>query len=120
MSEREAGPLDSPKQLSRLMLFVGVLGLIFAGVHAAAYLSSGAPISLSDALFNAADGALFLAGGVLVARRRAAAILFPLLSVVASLIYSYAVGRGFNVIALLLGGAFLILTFLQWRRGILT
>lgn len=113
----EQDVLKSRTQLSNLMLLGGILGLVFGLIHLTTFLSSGSSIALSDAGINAGIGALSLIGWRLVRQGRSVAILIAITIIFAGLIYSYVVGRGFNLISLALGGLFLAGIIILWKRG---
>ena len=108
---------SSHKQLSLILFLGGALGLVFGGVHLMSFLSSGSGISLSDAAFNASLGVLELLAGWLVTQGKKIAILFIAAAILASLIYTLSVGRGFNFVMLVLGGTFLVWAITLWRQG---
>ena len=95
----------------------GVLGVIFGGIHAFAYFSTGASISLSDAVFNAAFGVVGLVCVYLVFKGKALVLLVQLLADLGALTYAYAVGRGFNTPFLITSGLLLAWLVVLWRRG---
>lgn len=113
----EQDVLKSRTQLSNLMFLGGILGLIFGLLHLSTFLSSGSSIALSDAGINAGLGVLDLLGGWLVRRGRLVVILVASSVILASLIYAYVVGRGFNIVSLVLGGLFLAWIVILWKRG---
>jgi hypothetical protein len=108
---------SSTKQLSLIMFIGGALGLIFGCIHLISYLSSDSSISLSDAGFNAGSGAIEICAGWFFSKGKKIGILFVVTAILASLVYSYQVGRGFNFITLILGSLFLIWIISFWRRG---
>jgi hypothetical protein len=108
---------SSRRQLSLILFFGGALGLIFGVVHLTSFLSSGSGMSLSDAVFNASFGVLELLAGWLVTKGKAIAILSMAAAILASLVYTFLVGRGFNIVTLALGGLFLVWAITLWRRG---
>jgi len=107
----------SRKQLSFIMFFGGLLGLVFGVTHLMSYLSSGSSTSLSDAVFNASFGILEILAGWFITKGKKLAIIFIVVAILASLIYSFLAGRGFNFVILALGGLFLIWVIILWRRG---
>jgi hypothetical protein len=114
MDKNKASPR---KQLSSLMYIYGALGLVFGVLHLFTYFSTGSSISLSDALFNAGDGILGLLAGWLFARGSKLAILVIVITILVSLVYSDLVGRGINLVTLLLGLVLLGWIAVLWRRG---
>lgn len=107
----------SRKRLSNYMFLGGILGLVFGGIHLTSYLSTSSQISLSDAGFNAGLGVLELLGGWLVRKGKMLALGVAIIVVLASLVYSYLMGRGFNFTFLVLGGLFLVWMIVLWQRG---
>jgi hypothetical protein len=108
---------SSTKQLSIIMFIGGALGLIFGSIHLMSYFSSGSSISLLDAGFNAGSGVIQICASWFLSTRKKIAILFVVTAILASLVYSYLVGRGFNYITLLMGCLFLFWILSFWRRG---
>ncbi len=116
MEKSKASPR---KQLSLLLYIYGVLGLVFGAIHLFAYFSTRSSISLSDALFNAGVGILGLLAGWFFTKGNKLAILVVVAYILASLGYSYLVGRGINLIMLVLGFVLLAWIAMLWKRGIL-
>ena len=109
--------LGSRKQLSNLLFLSGILGLAFGGLHLSTFFSSSSSTALSDAGFNAGLGLVELLCGWLVAKGKLLAFPVAAAIILASLIYSYMMGRGSNFVSLIVGGVFLTWLIFLWRRG---
>lgn len=106
------------RQLTTYFLVGGVAGVIFGLIHWAGILTEGITnIRLSDAVFNTLIGVVgFICWRLLLGRKRLVVFVWGA-AVVSALVYSYAVGRGLNVViavaGILIGAASVAL----WRRG---
>lgn len=114
MEKKKASPR---KQLSSLMYIYGALGLIFGALHLFSYFSTRSIVSLWDASFNAGDGILGLLAGWLFDQGSKLAVLVIVITILTSLFYSYLVGRGLNLMTLLLGIVLLGWVAVLWKRG---
>ena len=104
-------------QLLMLLYLMGGLGLLFGGLHLSSYLTAPTATAAADAAFNAGFGLLHLGAGWLVGRGKRLALAPVAVGMAASLIYSYAMGRGFSFIPLAVGAMLLVLIGRHARLG---
>jgi hypothetical protein len=106
------------KQLTTLFLVGGIAGVIFGAIHLVSIITEGfTAIRLGDALINTLFGVIGLVCWRLLTVRNRIVIAVWGASIVVALIYAFAVGRGFNFVAVVLevmvAGALVVLS----RRG---
>ena len=120
MSASQTGAEQSEllRLLTRYSLVGGVAGLVFGLIHWVGIATVGFTTTrLADALINTLLGVMALScWRLLVGRRRHVVAVWAGLVVVA-LIYPFAMGRGLNLVAAVLGAAVLALFLALWRRG---
>lgn len=99
-------------------LMLGLIGLGLSALHWVGIVRDGVnPTRLADALFNSGFAFLELICYLLLKQRRQIVIGVVGLGVVGSIAYSFAMGRGFNLIISLLGMIMLFALFSLCRHG---
>ncbi|MCL4261668.1 MAG: hypothetical protein KJ069_00565 [Anaerolineae bacterium] len=100
----------SKTSLYRLFLFGGLLSIVFGFIHISSGLTSDfTSIIIGDAIINILSGLLFLVAAWLLSQGKQATIIVVVLSILASIIYAFVVGRGVNFVAIIVGA------FLLWQ-----
>lgn len=98
----------SKSSLYRIFIFIGLLGIIFGFIHLASGLTSEfTSIIIGDTIINTLSGLLFLVSAWLLSKGKQAVIFIVIVSMIASILYAFAVGRGVNFVAIITGGFFL-------------
>ena len=93
------------KSLESYFKISGVVLLFFGLIHIWSIISEGfSPILLGDATINTLFGILLLFCARLLSKRMQLVIWIFAPTIIISVIYSFAVGRGFNYIYAILGG----------------
>ncbi|MER2599326.1 MAG: MotA/TolQ/ExbB proton channel family protein [Caldilineales bacterium] len=97
---------------------IGILGVVAGLIHLFRAMSSGfSNTSLADVLFNTAFGVLILICSRILAKGKLLAIWFFGACILMSLIYSYAMGRGFNFVIAAVGAYFLWQLYSLKKQG---
>lgn len=105
------------KSLETYLKVGGFAGILFGLIHVWSIISQGfTPIRLGDAIVNAVFGILFLVSARLLSNRRLNAMWVFGATILVSLVYSFAVRRGFNYIYAFFGAA-VLLTFNNLRNN---
>jgi len=85
----------------------GIAGMVFGLIHAGSMVAQGATsLRLGDALFNMLLGVTLLGCSWLVSKGKGIVIGVFVLLILSAIVYSFAVGRGFNFVAIILGAGF--------------
>lgn len=106
------------KTVSLFFLFGGILGVLIGLIHLADLAVSGfSAIGLGDFLQNVGIGVANLGCYSLLRKRSARAIWLFGLTILAIQVYSYAVGRGLNLMMLIVGAVFLWMLFNLQRQN---
>ncbi|MEZ4862834.1 MAG: hypothetical protein R3C14_16070 [Caldilineaceae bacterium] len=108
------------KQRYRLigwLFYGGIGGIAFGGIHLWSFYTLGDRIAFYDAMFNILLGVSYFASFRLVEKGKFLAVQVCAVSLVAALLYGWIMGRGFNVIMLVIGGVLLWQVIQLWRRG---
>jgi hypothetical protein len=114
-------PAEKPNRaiimLVQFFTALGVLSIAFGALHLFSMAQGFTLIRMSDALINTLFGLLAFACADLL-RRESMRVLFVAAGyVVLSLAYSFAVGRGFNAVGLVLGCLMIGALLTLWQRG---
>lgn len=117
---KETRPLDPRKMLGIMLLLVGSGGVIAGATHLMGVFTLPAdPFRLGDAIENLVFGLFNLAAWRLALKGRMLSLWLFLTSIVISLVYSFAVGRGLNVILAIIGVYIAILALQMRKQGLL-
>jgi len=109
---------DLFKSLMRFYRLGAVLGVAFGAIHLFSILTEGfTAVRLGDALFNSLSGVWFFVCSSVLARGKRLVVPLHAAAVIASVVYAYAIGRGFNIIFALATAAILVGLIQLWRRG---
>lgn len=95
----------------------GFVGILYGLIHVWSIISQGfTPIRLGDAIVNAVFGILSFVSAKLLSNRKLTAMWVFGSTILVSLVYSFAVGRGFNYIYAFFGAVVLIV-FINLRNN---
>ena len=103
--------------LAQFFTTLGVLSTIFGVFHLLTLTQGFTFIRLADGLINILFGLLAFATADLLRHESARVLAVVAGYIVMSLAYSFAVGRGFNAIGLVLGCLMLGALMTLWQRG---
>lgn len=107
-SEPSAGKTQNMTSLVTAFTLLGGAGILVGIINLIRALPSGfSGVQLTDAVFNAVFGILFLISAQVLAKRKAWVIWLVSGTILASIIYSFATERGFNLLIAIIGAFFL-------------
>jgi hypothetical protein len=106
------------RQLSNAFKIGAGLGILFGLIHFASIISSGfTTIRLTDALINASAGVVALVCLRLLTQGKLLIIPICMVAVAGSIVYSLAVGRGFNIVITVVGVVLVGALIMLQQRG---
>jgi hypothetical protein len=109
------GEEEKSKNFKALEIYLkvgGLAGILFGLIHLWSITSQGfTPLRLGDAVINATIGTLFLVSAWTLSNRKLMTMWVFGSTILLSLIYGFAVGRGLNYIYIIFGAVLLMLFF---------
>ena len=125
--EQPAKPEEAPpaggKTLSlasvvQILTWFGILDVAIGLFHLTAGMVSGfTPVVWRDFLFNTGEGVLVFASSRLLARRKLAGFWLFIGCMLFSMVYSFWMGRGVNVVTAIFGGYLIWMLFNLQKQG---
>ena len=104
--------------LSRIFFIGGLLSIFFGFIHLTSGLSSEfTSVIIGDTVINTLNGLLWLVAVWLLAQGKQEVIWVVIVGLLASIVYAFAIGRGANIVSIVVGAFFLWQLYTLKKQG---